>query len=82
MAFRNFRWRYWTFACTQLPTQVCKENGCKMMGVVSVALVVSGVCLAYASRDYPTRRRLLESCGGALLVLGLVALGFAFPFFD
>jgi len=53
-----------------------------MLGVVSVALVISGACVAYASRDYPARRRVLESCGGALLVLGLVALGFAFPFYD
>jgi hypothetical protein len=53
-----------------------------MLGVVSMALVLSGASLAYASRDYPARRRILESCGGVLLVLGLVALGFAFPFYE
>jgi hypothetical protein len=53
-----------------------------MLAVISVALVISGAAMAYASRDYPARRRILESCGGALLVLGLVALGFAFPFYD
>jgi len=53
-----------------------------MLAVFSVGLVVSGAFLAYLSRDYPARRRLLESCGGALLVIGLIALGFAFPFYD
>ncbi len=53
-----------------------------MMAFVSVFFVASGASLAYLSRDFPARRRMLESCGGALLVLGLVALGFAFPFYD
>ena len=53
-----------------------------MLAVFSVALVIAGACLAYVSRDFPNSRRLLEGGGGVLLVLGLVALGFAFPFSD
>jgi hypothetical protein len=59
-----------------------QESSTAMLAVFSVALVIAGACLAYVSRDFPNSRRLLEGGGGVLLVLGLVALGFAFPFSD
>ena len=53
-----------------------------MLAVFSLAMVLAGASMAYVSREYPGHRRLLETCSGMLLVLGLIALGFAFPFYD
>jgi hypothetical protein len=63
--------------------KLCREvpgQGCEMLGILSLALLLAGAAMAYASRLYPARRRLLESGGGWLLVSGLIMLGFAFPF--
>ena len=53
-----------------------------MLAVFSMTMVVAGASMAYVSREYPRQRRFLETCSGMLLVLGLIALGFAFPFYD
>jgi hypothetical protein len=50
-----------------------------MFGAVGVGIVGAGAGLAYVSRFSPERRKLFESCGGILFVMGLVLLGFAFP---
>jgi hypothetical protein len=51
----------------------------QLFGGLSVIIVFVGVALAYASTRSPSRRKVLESCGGILFITGLALLGFTFP---
>ena len=53
-----------------------------MLEILIASILFFGGALAYASRRVETDTQLLERCAGTLLVLGLVLLGFAFPFSD
>ncbi len=50
------------------------------LAILIAAMLALGAIMAYASRRASHGAPLLERCAGALLVLGLVLLGFAFPF--
>ena len=50
-----------------------------MVGALSVAGVVAGAALAHWAKYHQSRTEILETCAGALLVLGFGLLGFVFP---
>jgi hypothetical protein len=50
-----------------------------MVGALSVASVVAGAALAHWAKYNQSRTEALETCAGALLVLGFGLLGFVFP---
>jgi len=50
-----------------------------MFGVLSVVSVGVGSAIAVAAKRYPLRTERLETCAGALLIVGLGLLGSALP---
>ncbi|MEA2904264.1 MAG: hypothetical protein QOI12_1651 [Alphaproteobacteria bacterium] len=52
-----------------------------MIGALSAVTLFLGAATAYAAEHVPSKLKLLESCGGALLVAGLALLGSALPLF-
>jgi hypothetical protein len=62
-------------------TQV-DDLGWPMFGAFSVLSVVAGSALAYGAKRHPSRIETLETCAGALLILGFTLLGSALPHFS
>jgi hypothetical protein len=50
-----------------------------MFGALSVVGIGVGSALAFATRLYPSRAAVLETCGGTFLLVGLGLLGSALP---
>lgn len=50
-----------------------------MLGAISVVGVVAGSALSYAASWFAWRTEVLETCAGALLIIGLGLLGFLLP---
>jgi hypothetical protein len=50
-----------------------------MICAVSLASLLLGAALAYAADRFPSRLKLLEATGGALLVTGLALIGSGLP---
>jgi hypothetical protein len=51
-----------------------------MIAAASLLSLVLGTALACAAERVPTQLRVLESSGGALLIVGLALIGSALPF--
>jgi hypothetical protein len=50
-----------------------------MLGVLSVVGVVAGSALSYGAKWCESRTDVLETCAGALLIIGLGLLGSVLP---
>lgn len=50
-----------------------------MFGAISAATVVVGSALAFGARWRPARAEMLETCAGAVMILGFGLLGAALP---
>ncbi|MBR0797821.1 hypothetical protein JQ615_20760 [Bradyrhizobium jicamae] len=50
-----------------------------MFGALSVVSVGVGSAIAFAAKRFPSRAEALESCAGALLIVGLGLLGSVLP---
>lgn len=50
-----------------------------MFGVLSAVTVAMGSALTFGAKLYPSRTETLETCAGALLLLGFGLLGSALP---
>ena len=50
-----------------------------MFGVLSVVSVGVGSAIAVVAKRYPLQAKSLETCAGALLIVGLGLLGSALP---
>ncbi|MBY0380435.1 MAG: hypothetical protein K2W78_00730 [Xanthobacteraceae bacterium] len=48
-----------------------------MLAVISVASVLTGATLSYATKWFPSRVATIESCAGTTLLLGFGLLGVA-----
>ena len=51
-----------------------------MIGALSVVGVVAGAALAHGAKWYQPRTEVLETCAGALLIVGLGLLGSVLPY--
>jgi len=50
---------------------------CPMLAVISLASVLTGATLSYATKWFPSRVATIESCAGTTLLLGFGLLGVA-----
>jgi hypothetical protein len=50
-----------------------------MIGALGLGSVIAGAALASCAKYYQARPEVLETCAGALLILGFGLLGFALP---
>jgi hypothetical protein len=50
-----------------------------MVGALSAVGIVAGAALAHGAKWYQPRTEVLETCAGALMILGLGLLGSVLP---
>jgi hypothetical protein len=55
-------------------------QGRDVLMIIGTSGILIGAAFAVSAGKFPTRKAALERWGGALLVVGIATLAFAFPF--